>query len=143
MRSYDELSIFQSMEERFEYLKLGGRVGDMTFGFERYLNQLFYKDPLWKASRAKAILRDSNDDDCFDLGVEGFPIYGTIFVHHINPIHKEDIVNREPKLFDLNNLICCSERTHNAIHYGDKSLLPKTPIERFAFDTCPWKRKEV
>ena len=140
MRSYTELLSYHTIEERFEYLKLCGKVGDMTFGFERYLNQLFYKDPLWKNARNKAIKRDSDGNDCFDLGVKGFPIMGTIFVHHINPIHKEDIINRNPILFDLDNLICCSERTHNAIHYGDKSLLPKVPIERFEFDTCPWKR---
>ena len=143
IRTYSELSLIDTLEERFEYLKLNGRIGELTFGYERYLNQLFYKDPLWKTARRKAIMRDSNGSSCFDLGLDGYPILGTIFVHHINPISKDDILNRKEILFDLENLVCCSQNTHNAVHYGDKSLLPQTPIERFAADTCPWKRKEV
>lgn len=138
-KTYSELQTFSTLEERFAYLELKGKVGEMTFGFERYLNQLFYHDPLWKKARAKAILRDSDGNDCFDLGLRDYPIVGTIFVHHINPIHKSDIINRSPILFDLENLICCCDRTHNAIHYGDKSLLPQPLIERKPNDTCPWK----
>ena len=143
MKTYSELLKLRTLEERYEYLKLNGRIGEMTFGFDRYLNQILYHDDLWKSARRKAILRDSNSDDVWDLGVEGIPIIGTVYVHHINPIHKINIVNRDPILFDLENLICCSQKTHNAIHYGDRSLLPKELVERTEFDTCPWKKKET
>lgn len=136
IRTYSKLALLGTFEERFDYLKLGSRVGEMTFGYERYLNQIFYQDALWKTARQKAIIRDS----ACDLGLDGFNIYGTIFVHHINPISKQDIINRDPKLFDLENLICCSSETHNAIHYGDMLSVISAPIERYSGDTCPWKR---
>lgn len=136
-RSYSELSRIDTFEDRFEYLRIGGKVGEETFGWDRYLNQILYRDPLWKKARAKAILRDNGND----LGSEDRPIVGTIFVHHINPITKRDITDRASCLFDPENLICCSKRTHDAIHYGDRSLLPQTPKERTPNDTCPWKHK--
>ena len=139
-KTYSELSKLSTLEERFDYLCLGGIVGEATFGSERYLNQLLYHDDSWKAARKKAILRDSDGHDCFDLGLNGFPILGQIFVHHINRITKDDILRRDPKLFDLENLVCCSKKTHNAIHYGDRSQLPAPPVERKPNDTCPWKR---
>ena len=142
IKTYSELITFRTLEERFEYLKLGNRIGELTFGHERYLNQLFYKDPLWTKARNKAILRDSDGDNCFELGLKGYPIVGTIFVHHINPITKQDIIDRRPVLFDPENLVCCGFRVHNAIHYGDRSLIPQPVVERTANDTCPWKSKE-
>jgi hypothetical protein len=134
-RSYAELSRLSSFEERFEYLKLSGTVGESTFGFDRYLNQQFYLSPEWRAIRDRVIARDLG---C-DLGVEGFEVHGRILIHHINPITVDDIVNRNPKVFDPENLILTSHNTHNAIHYGDEDLLIRAPIERSKYDTCPWK----
>lgn len=134
-RSYAELSRLSSFEERFEYLKLSGTVGESTFGFDRYLNQQFYLSPEWRAIRDRVIARDLG---C-DLGVEGFEVHGRILIHHINPITVDDVVNRNPKVFDPENLILTSHNTHNAIHYGDEDLLIRAPIERSKYDTCPWK----
>lgn len=136
IRTYSELILIPTFEERYKYLRLGGKVGKDTFGFDRYLNQIFYKDPEWLSVRDDVIFRDNG---C-DLGIEGREIYGRILVHHINPITKDDILNRAHKLFDLENLICTSKLTHDAIHYGDDSILFKDPIERMPNDTCPWKR---
>lgn len=135
-KSYSELIKLETFEERFEYLKLNGRVGESTFGYDRYLNQLFYTTAEWKAARNLVIIRDNG---C-DLGIDDRIIGGRIFIHHINPITKEDILNRHPKLFDPENLICVSKLTHDAIHYGDENLLIKAPIERSKNDTCPWRR---
>lgn len=135
-KSYSELIKLETFEERFKYLKLNGRVGESTFGYDRYLNQTFYLTPEWKATRNLVIIRD---DGC-DLGIDDRVIGGRIFIHHINPITKEDILNRHPKLFDPENLICTSKLTHDAIHYGDENLLIKAPIERSKNDTCPWRR---
>ena len=135
-RTYSELIKLKTFEERFDYLKLNGTVGKDTFGFDRYMNQLLYHNSKeWKAVRRKVIVRDNG---C-DLGMEGYDILGKILVHHLNPITIDDIKNRSPTIFDLNNLICVSHNTHNAIHYGDESLLVKAPIERKLNDTCPWK----
>lgn len=135
-KTYLELIKLQTLEERFRYLKLKGAVGEATFGYDRYLNQIFYKSDEWKSIRNKVILRDKG---C-DLGILDFPIDKHIIIHHINPITKEDILNRSEKLFDLNNLICVSDRTHKAIHYGDESLLPICNfIDRKPNDQCPWK----
>ncbi|MDT3387117.1 MAG: hypothetical protein LIR46_05055 [Bacteroidota bacterium] len=134
-RSYHELSQLKTFEERFEYLKLSARIGEETFGTERFLNQYFYGTPEWRALRQNALIRDQG---C-DLGIEDHPIGGRIEVHHINPITAEDIRNRDPCLLDLENVICVSSNTHKAIHYGDASLLPHDPIERKPNDTCPWK----
>ena len=135
-RSYAELSRLSSFEERFEYLKLSGTVGESTFGFDRYLNQQFYLSPEWRAIRDRVIARDLG---C-DLGVEGFDIYGMILIHHMNAITKRDIIERNPLIFDIRYLISTTQNTHRAIHYGDKRLLTQIPIERSRNDTCPWRR---
>ena len=135
-RSYAELSRLSSFEERFEYLKLSGTVGESTFGFDRYLNQQFYLSPEWRAIRDRVIARDLG---C-DLGVEGFDIYGMILIHHMNAITKRDIIERNPLIFDIRYLISTTQNTHRAIHYGDKTLLTHIPIERSQNDTCPWRR---
>ena len=135
IKTYSELILLPTFEERFRYLKIGGSVGQITFGHERYLNQLLYNSEEWRRSRRVAIIRDNG---C-DLGCEGYEIYGKIMVHHINPITVEDILERNPRVFDLENLICSSHNTHNAVHYGDESLLFTAPIERTRNDMCPWK----
>lgn len=136
IKSYSEVILLPTLEERFEYLKLEGTVGAETFGYDRYLNQVLYHDPEWRRIRNDVIIRDNG---C-DLGVEGYEIKGRILVHHINPITIDDIKLRRYCIFDLDNLICTSHDTHNAIHYGDANLLPKNPIERKPNDTCPWRR---
>ena len=137
IRTYEELSKLKTFEERYEYLKLDGSVGEETFGFDRYLNQKFYKyDPDWKKVRDEVIFRDNG---C-DLGIEGREINGLILVHHMNPITKDDILKRSKFLLDPEYLICTIKNTHDAIHYGDESLLPMEPIERSLNDTCPWRR---
>ena len=118
------------------YLKLGGHVGNETFGYDRYLNQILYRTAEWKRFRRDIILRDNG---C-DLGCEGYEIFGNILVHHINPITVEDVVNRNPCIFDPNNVICTSLNTHNAIHYGDETNLITELVVRKPNDTCPWKR---
>lgn len=135
MKSYNELITIPTFEERFRYLKVYGVIGNQTFGHDRYLNQKLYMLSEWKRVRDKVILRDNG---C-DLGCEGFEIYSKIIIHHINPITVEDIVSRNPCVFDLNNLISTSHNTHNAIHYGDEKLLIVAPIERKQYDTCPWR----
>lgn len=135
MRTYSELITFPTLEERFEYLKLSGTIGFKTFGLDRYLNQMFYHLPEWKATRNDVLIRDGG----YDLGVRNFPIKGLINVHHLNPITKEQILDRDPWLFDLENLISSSDRTHKAIHYGSAALLPQDYVPRTPFDTCPWR----
>lgn len=135
IRSYTELSKIKTFEDRFEYLKLQGTVGKDTFGYDRCLNQVFYKDPAWKRVRDKVIIRDGG---C-DLGIEDRLIGNRIIVHHMNPITIEDILNREPWIMNPEFLICTSNNTHQAIHYSDKKLLLSMPIDRKPNDTCPWK----
>lgn len=137
IKSYSELIQFPTFEERYEYLRIGGQVGAETFGFDRYLNQRLYKDQEWLDARDYVIIRDNG---C-DLGAPDRPIPEDvkIMVHHINPITKEDILNRDPKLFDPENLISTIKITHDAIHYGNEDLLYKDPIERRRNDTCPWR----
>lgn len=135
-RTYSELIEIPTFIERYRYLRLGGKVGKDTFGFDRYLNQILYKNSRWLYARDKVIIRDNG---C-DLGIPDREIHSRIFVHHINPITKEDIINRDPKLFDMENLICTAKNTHDAIHYGDEGLLILEPIERSQNDTCPWRR---
>ena len=135
IRTYSELIKLPTFEERFEYLSLNGSVGQATFGYDRYLNQILYNSPEWKRFRRDIIIRDNG---C-DLACEGYEIRGRIIIHHINPISIEDIVNRNPMVFDPENVITTTHNTHNAIHYGDKELLVTGPIERSANDTCPWK----
>ena len=134
--TYSELIKLATFEERFEYLKLNGVVSKLTFGSERYLNQMFYTSDEWRKLRNKIILRDNG---C-DLGIEGFDIRIKIFIHHMNPITDEAILRHSKYLIDPEYLICVSMRTHNAIHYGDISQVSSTPIERKPFDTCPWRR---
>ena len=135
IKTYSELITIPTFEERFEYLKLDGQVGVETFGFNRYLNQAFYKSDEWLSIRDYVITRDNG---C-DLGMEGYEIYGRILIHHINPITKDDIIQRSRILLDPENLITTVKRTHDAIHYGDSNLLIKAPIERRKNDTCPWR----
>ena len=134
-RTYSELITFPTFEERFEYLKLGGKVGEETFGFDRYLNQVFYKSPEWLEARDYVIIRDNG---C-DLAMEDREIKTRILVHHMNPIRKEDILKRSKYLFDPEYLVCTIKSTHDAIHYGDGSLLTFAPVERKPNDTCPWR----
>lgn len=135
MKSYTELSKLKTFEERFEYLMLKGKVGAETFGSHRFMNQYFYYSPEWKRARRAVIIRDNG---C-DLGIEGRELFEAITVHHINPLTLEDLQKGSPLLFDPENLICVSDNTHKAIHYGDKSLLLLDFVERRPNDTCPWK----
>ena len=136
IRTYSELITIPTFEERFEYLKLNGSVGLETFGHDRYLNQILYNSPEWRRFRPEIIVRDNG---C-DLACEGYEIFGKILIHHINPITAQDILNRNPKVFDPENVITTVHNTHNAIHYGDENLLITAPIERSRNDTCPWKK---
>lgn len=136
IRTYSELKRLPTFEERYEYLRLKGEVGKDTFGFDRYLNQIFYKSPEWKSVRDFVIVRDNG---C-DLGLDGYEIHGQILIHHMNPISPEDILSHSEFLLDPEYLISTVLKTHNAIHYGDKSLLSNVPIERSRNDTCPWRR---
>ena len=136
IRTYKELSRLITFEDRFNYLRLDGQVGIDTFGFDRIFNQRFYRSREWKACRDFVILRDNG---C-DLGVEGHEIYGQrIIIHHMNPISLDDIVNSTEFLLNPEYLITTIHNTHNAIHYGDETLLITAPIERSRNDTCPWK----
>lgn len=135
IRTYSELITLPTFKERYEYLKLNGRVGEETFGFDRYLNQAFYKSEEWRAVRDYIIVRDNG---C-DLGMEGHEIFGKILIHHMNPISKRDILDRSDLLLNPEYLICTIKNTHDAIHFGDENLLIVAPIERRKNDTCPWK----
>ena len=126
---------FLTFEDRYNYLRLDGIVGEDTFGFDRYINQIFYKSKEWLEVRDYVIIRDNG---C-DLGIEGHEIHNRILIHHMNPIRKEDILNRSDILLNPEYLITTTKRTHDAIHYGDKNILLDTPIERIKNDTCPWK----
>ena len=134
IRSYSELIKLSSFEDRYEYLRLQGDVGRSTFGFDRYLNQQFYTSYEWKHLRNHIIVRD---EGC-DLGVEGYAIHDRILIHHMNPVTQEDILHRELSLLDPEFLITTTHRTHNAIHYGDRSLLPQRMVERRKGDTTLW-----
>lgn len=136
IRTYSELILLPTFEERFKYLKLNGSVGADTFGFDRYLNQKFYRSEEWKRIRGDVILRDNG---C-DLGVDGYQIFGRVLIHHLNPIRKEDIQSLSEFLMNPEYLICTTHRTHNALHYGDESLLTTSPVKRFKNDTCPWRQ---
>lgn len=141
IRTYSELITLPTFIERYRYLKLDGKVGESTFGFDRYLNQMFYKSDEWLAIRDYVILRDTgNDDYCKDLGADGYDIHGRILIHHMNPITKDDILRRSDFLLNPEYLICTTKNTHDAIHYGDETLLIQAPIERTKNDTCPWRR---
>lgn len=133
-KSYRQLILLPTFKERYEYLKLTGKPGEMTFGFDRYMNQKFYTSNEWKNFRNKVIARDDGND----LGHPDFPIGGRIIIHHINPLIVDDFANQTEALFDMDNVICVSNTTHEAIHFGDASLLPKEPVERKPGDTKLW-----
>lgn len=135
IRTYSELILLPTIKERFEYLKIGGQVGAETFGFERYLNQVLYRSSEWRHLRDEVIIRDNG---C-DLADPDYEIHGRIIIHHMNPITKEDIVRRSDLVLNPDNLICTSFDTHNAIHYGDYSLIPHLPEGRAPNDMCPWR----
>lgn len=135
IRTYAELMQIPSFMGRYDYLRLGGRVGQETFGFDRYLNQRFYHSEVWRSIRDFVITRDLG---C-DLGLDGYTIHGRIYIHHMNPVSVRDVRDYTDSLIDPEFLICVTHNTHNAIHYGDSSLLVTVPIERKPFDTCPWK----
>lgn len=137
IKSYSELRRLSTFEERYNYLRLRGRVGEDTFGFDRVFNQMFYRSREWKAVRDQVIIRDNG---C-DLGIEGYEIHGRILIHHMNPITLEDIQGNTDFLMNPEYLISTTHLTHNAIHYGDESLIQRAPVERSRFDTCPWKRQ--
>lgn len=136
IRTYTELSELKTFKERFEYLRLDGSVGESTFGYDRYLNQVFYKSQVWKRVRDTVIIRDNG---C-DLGIIGHEIYDKIIIHHMNPITIQDIERESEFLLNPDYLICVTHNTHNAIHYGDANLLIDEPIIRTPFDTCPWRQ---
>lgn len=135
IRTYSELITLPTFEERFKYLQLNGQVGESTFGFDRYMNQVFYRSQKWKSIRDFVIIRDCG---C-DLGVEGYDIHGKIIIHHMNPLSTRDIETESDFLLNPDYLICTTHNTHNAIHYGDENLLVTAPIERTKNDTCPWR----
>lgn len=136
IKTYSELSKFTTFKERYNYLKLNGAVGKETFGFDRFINQNFYRSSEWKKIRDYVIIRDNG---C-DLGMEGYTIYGKIIIHHMNPISINDIMENSEFLIDPEYLISTVHATHNAIHYGDENFIMSLPVDRTKNDTCPWKR---
>lgn len=136
IRTYSELMKFDNFIDRYNYLKLGGKVGEETFGFDRYLNQQFYKSKEWLRLRDEIIIRDN----ACDLGILDREIPSRIIIHHMNPITKNDIINQTEFLLNPEYMICVTKRTHDAIHYGDESLLFTGLVERTKNDTCPWRR---
>lgn len=139
-RTYSELILLPTFRERFEYAKIAdGRVGKDTFGFSRYLNQDFYKSPLWRQFRDKVILRDKG---C-DLAMNGYDVERRAYIHHLNPITKEQLINNDPVVWDLENVVLVSFDTHQAIHYGNYDTINKDPIIRTPNDTCPWRTVAV
>lgn len=135
IKTYSELIRIPTFEERYQYLKLCGKIAEETFGFRRWLNQEFYHSKEWLRFRNKIIIRDNG---C-DLALEGFEIFDSIIIHHLNPITYEDILNRNPCVFDPDNVVSTKLSTHNAIHYGDEALISHIPVERTKNDTCPWR----
>lgn len=135
IRTYSELITLRTYEERYEYLRLDGVIGADTFGYDRYLNQQFYRTPEWRKLRRNIIIRDNG---C-DMGLEGYEIQGNIYIHHMNPITKDDILNRSEYLLNPEFLICLSFNTHQAITYGSVDAPVQRPIERSKNDTCPWR----
>lgn len=134
IRSYRELRRIETFLERYQYLALRGVVGEATFGFDRHINQRFYRSREWRHLRDEIIIRD---EGC-DLGVEGHEITGRILIHHMNPMTVNDVVHGDDSILDPEFLICVSHRTHNAIHYGDEGLLPKPVVVRRPGDTRYW-----
>lgn len=136
IRRYRELVLIPTFEERYEYLKLSGEIGKDTFGFDRYINQNFYRSYEWKKVRNEIIARDYG----YDLGVEGYEIGDRIIIHHMNPIDKNDIIESSDYLLNPDYMICVSHRTHNAIHYGSFETMQIGITERKPNDTCPWRK---
>lgn len=136
IKCYSELILLPTFQTRYQYLRLNGEVGKETFGFDRYMNQFFYRSPEWRRVRDFVI---SRDEGC-DLGIPGREIFGRVIIHHMNPIRPEDIRNRSELLLNPEYLITTIHDTHLAIHYGDEHLLLQEPVERRPNDTCPWKR---
>ena len=134
-RCYTDLIQLPTFKERYEYLRLTGIVGRDTFGFDRYLNQKFYHSAEWKKIRRDVIIRDEGRD----LAMEGYELQDNIFIHHMNPMVPEDLINVPEWILNPEYLVCVSKRTHDAIHFGDASILPQLPMERTPNDTCPWK----
>lgn len=135
-KSYTELIKIESFEDRLKYLSIAQKVGEETFGYYRYINQRFYSSDKWKSTRREVIIRDNG---C-DLAHNDYIITGSIYIHHINPIDINDILEERPCIYDLNNLVCSSFKTHNAIHYNiSNRILETKPIERKKYDTCPWR----
>lgn len=134
MKTYTELSKLKTFKERYDYLRLSGKVGDRTFGYERYLNQTLYVSNKWRQLRNDIIIRDEGND----LGVDGYSIKGSIYIHHINPLTKQQIEHNDPIIFDPENLISVSFNTHNAIHYGNEEILPQVYTPRTKDDTKLW-----
>lgn len=135
MRSYRELILFPSIEERLKYLQQNQKIGDRTFGGDRYLNQAFYSSLEWRNVRHSIIIRDNG---C-DLGVDGYPVGNLGIIHHINPVTVDQLTHGDDCLFDPENLILCSLKTHNAIHYGQSLGIYSKITERRPGDTCPWR----
>lgn len=136
IKTYSDLKRLDTFDERLRYLKLDGTVGSETFGFERYLNQAFYRSDEWKQIRNQIIIRDKG---C-DLGIDGCEMYGNIIVHHINPIITDDIINQTDLLLNPEYLISTTLQTHNAIHYGNVNLVTDLLNERSKNDMCPWRQ---
>lgn len=136
IKSYTELSKLKTFNDRFNYLKLDGVVGEETFGYDRILNQVLYKSAKWRKVRDKVLIRDNGND----LGVEGYQINGRVIIHHMNPITVDDVLKEREWIFDPEYLITVSDLTHKAIHYSNENILPKEPIERVQNDTCLWKK---
>jgi hypothetical protein len=138
VRRYSELRRLETFEERFQYLSLRGHVGESTFGFDRYINQLFYRSREWKQLRNQIVIRDNGSD----LGVEGYEIHGALLIHHMNPLTADQIRHRDEQLLDPEFLITTTHRTHNAIHFGDERQLPRPFVPRRAGDTTLWTRRK-
>lgn len=134
MRTYKDLSRLSTFEDRFEYLKLSGVVAEPTFGSSRYLNQLLYHSKAWREARREVLIRDNG---C-DLGVDGYFIAYKPIIHHMNPITLEQLEDRDPSIYDPELLICVSPLTHDAIHFGNESMIPKTVVDRKPNDTMLW-----
>lgn len=134
-KSYSELITLKSFQERFDYLKINGFVGDITHGGHRWLNQQLYSSEKWKSTRRRVIIRDNG---C-DLACSDRQIHGKIVIHHINPITVDDLLNHNPIIFNLENLITVSNETHEALHYSNYDMLQKDYVPRTENDTCPWR----
>ncbi|MGM9968889.1 MAG: hypothetical protein ACI35S_00665 [Anaeroplasma sp.] len=136
IKCYSELKKLKTFNERFNYLKLDGVIGEETFGYDRILNQVLYKSKKWREVRNEVLVRDNGND----LGVEGYQISGKAIIHHMNPITVDDVLNEREWIYDPEYLITVSNTTHNAIHYSSEDILPKDPIKRSKNDTCLWKK---